>query len=216
EGMKKTRTRTHNDRHSDDIVIHLRCGDILYGHESYHLMTLKYFIYVLDRIFEQTNSSVKQQNTYIISQTSGKGSHRKEDAESIGNCRQLVFAFQNKLSEHYANRSVQIRFELVNNDIINDFALMMYAPNLVCGTSTFCLHAALANPYGRVFLPDLGPWDFLTKHLNEIVKSAVLPPTHSIVRVEANNWFLRTNDISQRQWHKRGNFSQLIVYLLSH
>ncbi|ETO22551.1 hypothetical protein RFI_14654 [Reticulomyxa filosa] len=199
------------------IAIHFRCGDILFGHELYHFMTLNYYLHIFDQILAEMNSnSTTELNIYIISQLSTNGVHRHSDQVNLPSCRRLVSAFRDKLHEHYANHHVNLTFQLINNNIVSDFNLMMHVPYLICGTSTFCLHAAIAGNNLRSFLPDIGPWSFLSQHVNETIQSEILPPTHSIINVSLNKWFLESTLVFKKKWHKSNKFSNLIDYILSH
>ncbi|ETO25677.1 hypothetical protein RFI_11458 [Reticulomyxa filosa] len=179
-----------------DVVIHFRCGDILHrGHELYHFLTLQYYTYILDYIIKEYNISdeirLAKMKVFMLSQITQEGVHLPSDVKSIEKCQHLIWIFRDVLSERYPN----VFFEVMNNDIVNDFAMMVYAPHLICSTSSFCLHAALANKAKHVFLPDIGPWTFFTLHKSLFLNTSFLPSTHFVVDVQQNAWSIKSTDV---------------------
>ncbi|ETO33547.1 hypothetical protein RFI_03554 [Reticulomyxa filosa] len=203
---------------NNDIAVHIRCGDILFGHGDYHFMTLNYYLFCFDQILNQSKHDVQLQrplSVHFLSQLSSAGAHTSADSEHVDKCSRLVHALVFKLGERYnssdAKNKSKLQFFIKNDDIVTDFASMMYAPHLICGTSTFCLHAALSNTHHKnVFVPDIGPWLYLNSHTRKITQNGVLPPTHHLVDVRKNNWFLRSTEVAAKRWNTDENFEQLI------
>ena len=196
-----------------DIAIHFRCGDILLiNHKDYYFMTFKYYINSINKILKHTNNlncltlSKKDypKKIWLISQISFNGIHISIEENSISFCQDIVYNIKNKLQNYYKSYSV----EIINNDIINDYNLMVKVPFLICDTSTFCFSPALANIYRNIVIPKNGPWN-----IEKIINTELIPKSFLIIDGIANGWQLPSTEISKRNWNN--NIEELVKFILN-
>ncbi|MCP3659331.1 MAG: hypothetical protein GY830_03025 [Bacteroidetes bacterium] len=196
-----------------DIAIHFRCGDILLiEHESYYFMTFKYYINSINKILKKGNKlnclSLPKKDypkkIWLISQISSNGTHTSIEENSISFCEYIAFNIKSKLQNYYKSYSVDI----VNNDIINDYNLMVKVPFLICDTSTFCFNPAIANIHKNIVIPIKGPWD-----INKIIGTELIPDSFLFIDGIKNKWQLSSTEITKRNWNN--NIEELIHFILN-
>ena len=70
----------------------------------------------------------------------------------------MIDAIDNYIATNY---DIQYSLEIIGNDTAdNDYYKLVTIPYLICSSSTFCFHAAMANFYDPklIILPEIGPW----------------------------------------------------------
>eukprot|EP01083_Nonionella_stella_P167629 563890_1 len=177
------------------VVIHIRCGDILWNmlqsnpFIDYGFLTMSYYVYVMK--FVMTNSQfinfgiTKNSTVYVISQLTNY-SLRTGEQKAEYYCNYLV----NRIVELgfntiFAPAKVQIISKSDEND---DYYRMINAPLLFCSPSTFCLNAALGNVKGLVIIPTVGPWI----DLRVIDSKSIRFPNYNYIFGNGSNFIIKT------------------------
>eukprot|EP01084_Bolivina_argentea_P313556 542993_1 len=231
-------TNVFDDIHSD-IVIHIRCGDIIHSlgkyNKHYGFLTTQFLKYSVTNATQiafginwMDSKITKQTTIWIVSQLSAK-SLRPHERYVGKQCSYLVnYLADNCLKEFFFPAHVKIKYD---SDINDDFYKMINAPLLICSTSSFCLQAAIANKRGYVVLPKFGSWvdlELVTKidknysdwYSNDIFHiarhSKLLPSNNVIVANIETKWFLNKVRDYNEDHEDRSNITRLAQYLVTH
>lgn len=176
----------------NDIVIHIRCGDVLsVGHNQYGFLTRKFYEYAASNatmekfgIDWKQNRIREDTNVWLISQLSSK-SLRPTETHLIESCKIFVVDLAEKLFKKiFAPATINIQYD---SDVNDDYYKMINAPLLMCSTSTFCFHAAIANVDGIAILPSDGPWSNLMRVMGNAPQ--VMPANHIVIDAKKRGWY---------------------------
>eukprot|EP01084_Bolivina_argentea_P136346 240132_1 len=227
-------TNVFSDLHSD-IVIHIRCGNIIklsikgeYLDGRYGILTTNYIkysvsnamksIFNIDWIKDRINCKTK---IWILSQLT-KHSLRPHELNMNKDCKYLInYIVNNSLSQFFHPAQTIIVYD---TDINDDFYRMVNAPLLICSPSTFCLSAGMGNINGYVIMPNFGPWIHMdditniTMNYSDIYSegmlakhSKFLPTNHLIVDTLKHKWHV--NKIQQYNDELKYDVNKLSYYL---
>ena len=184
-----------------DIVIHIRCGDILkmgikkHRRRRYGFLTLNYMKYAIFNITKyefgindwienmlKTNSSI-----WILSQLTKKSAGFGVNDNILSKCDILINNFVDNGLRLILPINLDINI-VYDGNINHDYLRMVIAKLLICSPSTFCLHPAIANS-NYVILPKYGPWITSLFSKNDNV---------SIIDNVKNDWYVScVNDYKQ-------------------
>eukprot|EP01084_Bolivina_argentea_P017864 33317_1 len=147
---------------TNDITIHIRCGDIISHGVPYNgFQTMNFFKNARNVIQKRLNTSNTNANVYVLMNIldtqeswSQKNSHSGTKLEDHRKCRiysnHLMKEFRNNIFNKYKN------VILISDGTMHlDYYTMMHSANMVCGLSTFCVAAALCNTHANtIIFPD--------------------------------------------------------------
>ncbi|ETO31557.1 hypothetical protein RFI_05564 [Reticulomyxa filosa] len=213
-----------------DLVIHVRCGDILFlknvtNLQSYGFMTCGYYYKVLNGVnylnwFEEIQRQLEKKHNvsigiHIISQLSTASVHFQTENDNINSCHSIVTALQNCIQNFIFQKFSQSDLRYLNlywniakeTTINQDFYKMILAPYLICSPSTFCLMAALANSQGRVMLPA----NFVMQSVQRLCPQTKVQNHYLMAEKEVNEFKLSLSQF-KGQW----SLQQIISYLSQH
>ena len=220
-------------RETNDVVIHIRCGDVLRLLPSmrgkdweYGFLTLAHYKWVLRTGLESKfgidwAARITERTTvWVLSQLTEKAA-RKGDVSSIAGCDYLVhYVVEHGLQPLLSPAQVRIVYESDQND---DFYRMLRAPLLFCSPSTFCFNAAIANVEGIVVIPNRGAWidliaagvtrNQLDAH-NVSASAELIPDNQLIVDTMRNGWHCNYLETKTRDTAKFAR--ELAQYLVTH
>eukprot|EP01084_Bolivina_argentea_P136345 240129_1 len=219
----------------ENIVIHIRCGNIIklsikgeYLDGRYGILTTNYIkysvsnamksIFNIDWIKDRINCKTK---IWILSQLT-KHSLRPHELNMNKDCKYLInYIVNNSLSQFFHPAQTIIVYD---TDINDDFYRMVNAPLLICSPSTFCLSAGMGNINGYVIMPNFGPWIHMdditniTMNYSDIYSegmlakhSKFLPTNHLIVDTLKHKWHV--NKIQQYNDELKYDVNKLSYYL---
>jgi len=148
-----------------DIVIHIRCGDVIKGMydlwplREYGFLTMNYYKYAVQFIVKYEMEITTNTTVHIISQLNNNSLRNANEQTYAPYCNYLI----NHIINHRTNGLRKIFFPAkikIGNgfDANDDYYRMLNAPILFCSPSTFCFNAALGNINGIVIMPSIGPW----------------------------------------------------------
>eukprot|EP01084_Bolivina_argentea_P299635 516499_1 len=150
--------------HFKDIVIHIRCGDVIQGMwdlwplSDYGFLTMSYYKYAVKYIVKHEMKITPSSTVHIISQLTNN-SLRTGEQSYAKYCNYLIdFIINhdtNGFKKIFYPAKIKITYDFDQND---DYFRMINAPILFCSPSSFCFNAALANINGIVIMPSIGPW----------------------------------------------------------
>lgn len=201
-----------------DVVIHIRCGDILSaGGNEYGFMTLKFY----DKAFEiikanNIDNDNKNKTIWILSQL-GDNSLRADDLLGKNNlerkntdgCNHVVLNVIKRIQEETTIFNEYLIMIEGNNPLNVDFYRMANAPNLICGMSTFCEQAALSNN-NNVILPIYGPWIDLKDMIEH--GNVWIPDNHYFVNNSLHSLELSSQQIGKNKM----NPQQIVDHIMTH
>eukprot|EP01083_Nonionella_stella_P065395 171292_1 len=145
------------------VVIHIRCGDLLFHHRRV-LLNMRYFAKALDMVMAHIGDldSNKLYKFQVISQLSEGNSHTYKDLNALPISQKVVYHMIERIEKYIARKyRIQYELEIIGNGTAdNDYFQMITAPYLICSPSSFCFNAAIANYYDPqlMILPQIGAW----------------------------------------------------------
>ena len=203
----------------NDVVIHLRCGDIYRAHTTVSgFMTVKYYILALQESeWMQSriqNTSANATTTVWIQSQLGSNSARwaARKQKDIAECATLVNGVAEYMNALWSKYNTIVRVS-GNGTITHDWYRMVHAPLLICGMSTFWLHAAIANINGTVVMPRWGPWKYNHVMDDNNNNKDFLPSNHIIINTSRTSLDLCVT--SKYKIHKQWSAEQLLNHLIS-
>merc|ERR1712228_650081 len=151
---------------TNDIVIHIRCGDLLdymphiidWGIKDwwYGFLTINYYDYVIRNITNYYDKITNKTNIWILSQLTESSLRKGNEQKLMNECKFLInYIVDYGLKRIFYPGNVNIVYD---SDMNDDYYRMINAPLLFCSPSTFCFNAGLANINGIVIIPGYAPW----------------------------------------------------------
>merc|ERR1712013_658230 len=222
-GRNATMAKIDAMRETNDVVIHIRCGDVMRGLPSmtgrdweYGFLTMAHYEWVMrtalqsrfgidwmERITENTT-------VWVLSQLT-RNSARNGELSFIADCDYLVhYLVEHGLQPLFAPARVRVVYDSDRNE---DFYRILRAPLVFCSPSTFCFNAAMANVDGIVVTPNRGPWlDLIAS--GDSNDSALIPGNQLIVDTMRNGWHCNELDTKTRDSAEFAR--ELAQYLAKH
>ncbi|ETO28624.1 hypothetical protein RFI_08509 [Reticulomyxa filosa] len=212
--LKEAIFQSHNP---SSVVIHFRCGDILYTDIPYFgLVSLSFYRNSLEIL--GLNADRHDINVYIIGELSVKNAHHANSEKWLRECK--IIADVLFLKTLHATYFPNWKFHILYNSSLNgDFYRLFAFQNVICGMSSFCLSGVMFNP-NRVILPLWGPYHFYEfrkeeAHYNnsfyyQFLKRYVLLPTHHLLD-NRNTSFVNTYFA-----YNSGMVDRVLQFLLTH
>eukprot|EP01084_Bolivina_argentea_P109108 195015_1 len=226
--LNSMKTFSMNDMSiTDDIVIHIRCGDIIsmeWENIEYGFHSIKYYETIMNyfRWKTQSHKYNAHSTVWILTQLKDDKTWGVNIDDTI-KCKQLIYGFIE--SDKFVSIFEPARIMVIGNETANnDFYRMVKAPLLICSPSTFCLHAALGKAAGIGYsvIPSFGPWIDLYKltknkdmmdwkHSDQTSK--LLPENHVIIDTKTkNNFMINVKEMLEKNMTQSVNL--LLNYLL--
>ena len=200
---------------ANDIVIHIRCGDIMSNGKYYSgFQTFDFYRQSLAEIMRRHNASefsVESGRVFVLLQLVGvkevggdvTNPHavRSEDDR---NCQLFADELIPKMRELIVEPMGYSLHLISTGTLHEDYYRLMTAPNVICGTSTFCMAATLSNVNATVVIWPARP-----------TQPGPMPMAqHYAVGniVELENVWIRSTVIT----NKKMNGTQVARYVVSH
>ncbi len=120
----------------DDVLIHVRCQDVLlHGAGGYGVSSIQYYYNAIKLVLN--TSFHENMAIHLVSFI------RNKQQDKTDQCYNFLYNF---LLKEMKKVFYPIQIKLITNGTIDDdFYRFTQAPNMICGTSSYCIMGALAN-----------------------------------------------------------------------
>ena len=167
---------------SDDILIHIRCQDVLLdGAPHYGMSSLHYF-----------NDAIKNVLNITLHESMAIHIVLFLDQEHATGCSEYLFHY---LLPSFKKTFAPTPIKLILDGTINDdFYRFIKAPNIICGASSYCIMGAIANENNVILLKKWTPHQ-LGFTLETDDDNTVSSPVANNIRYVDDPYFVESRDI---------------------
>eukprot|EP01084_Bolivina_argentea_P249568 417844_1 len=141
-------------KNKNDIVIHVRCGDIIRSKRGYSSFQGMSFYENGFDIIKQRSKVKRVGNVYIMIQLLDDNDlyykinqFKDHQLDDFVKCRVLA----DDMMEYMTQKNINV-YLISNGSMHTDYYRLMVAPNVICGCSTFCHSATLNNIYANTIV----------------------------------------------------------------